>query len=147
MPRLSSLAALALVLASGGAASAQATLSQTPPGQTPVSEAVTSASPFVASAPDDLLASNLIDLEVKDPQGARIGEIEDVVLDPSRAARGVVIGIGGYRGGNVRHVGVALSALQLSRNADGKWQAVLAASPEALKSAPAFSYTSGFNDE
>jgi hypothetical protein len=125
-----------------GAALAQATLSQGPSEQNGAP-----ASAFVASTPDDLLASNLIDLEVRDPQGARIGEIEDVVLDTSRAARAVVIGVGGFRGGNVRHIGVAIGALQLKRGPDGKWQAVLAATPEALQAAPPFDYKSGFNDE
>jgi hypothetical protein len=142
MFRLSSAFALALVALSGGAASAQATLTQAPAA---TNAAI--ASPFIATAPDDMLASNLIDLEVKDAGGARIGEIEDVVLDASHAARGVVIGVGGYRGGNVRHVGVALTALQLSRSSEGKWQAVLAVPSETLKSAPTFAYKSGFNDD
>ena len=133
---------VALVVLPCGAALAQATLSQRLPEQTGVSSPA-----FVAGTPDDLLASNLIDLEVKDAEGARIGEIEDVVLDASRAARAVVIGVGGFRGGNVRHVGVAIGALQLKRGPDGKWRAVLAATPEALQAAPLFDYKSGFNDE
>lgn len=139
MPRPLSLSVLALAVLTGSAV-AQTT-------EAPVNPNTATSSPFIASAPDDVMGSNLIDLEVKDAQGARVGEIEDVVLDPSHAARGVVIGIGGYRGGNVRHVGIAMTALKVSKTAEGKWQAVLTVPAETLKSAPAFTYQSGFNDD
>lgn len=134
------LALIAFMLAASSGAIAQASLTQTPPGEAP-------ASPFVAHGAGDVLATNLIELEVKSQGGERVGEIEDVVLDSGRVMRAVVIGIGGYRGGNTRHIAVTPDALQVSRDAAGHWQAVLTASPEALKSAPAYDYKSGFNEE
>jgi hypothetical protein len=133
-------ALVVVMLAASSAAMAQASLTQTPLTGAP-------ASPFVSGSPGDVLATNLIELEVKNPQGDRIGEIEDVVLDAGRLMRAVVIGIGGYRGGNTRHIAVTPDALQVSRDAAGHWQAVLTATPEALKSAPDFNYKSGFNEE
>jgi hypothetical protein len=102
---------------------------------------------FLQSASDDVFASNLIDLEVTNEQSQRIGEIEDLVLDQARNVRAVVLGIGGYRGGNTRRIAVSISALKLNRDAAGKWSASLNATAAQLNAAPEFAYKSGWNEK
>ena len=141
------IAALVLGLGCAGPVLAQnAAPAGTPPGVAPAAPGQ-AAGPFVAAAPSDMLASNLIDLEVKDTAGARIGEIEDVLLAPDHTVRALVIAAGGYRGGNVRHVAVQPSAIQVSREPDGKFKAVLPLGLDQLNAAPMFPYKSGFNND
>jgi sporulation protein YlmC with PRC-barrel domain len=146
---MSKLCLVALVLGAGlGGAGPVLAQSPAPAGAAPAPAAPGQlASPFVAAAPDDMLASNLIDLEVRDSAGARIGEIEDVLLAPDHTIRAVVIAAGGYRGGNVRHVAVQPSAIQVSREPGGKFKAALPLSLDQLNAAPMFPYKSGFNND
>lgn len=102
-------------------------------------------SPYVVLAPDDLLASNLIDLELSDADHRRLGEIEDVVLDSGHRIKALVIALGVSRNESFRHIALDWSAVKLTRDGDGKWHAETDLSREALGSAPQAIYRSGFN--
>jgi sporulation protein YlmC with PRC-barrel domain len=101
---------------------------------------------FVHREQNDVFASNLIDLEVRNEQNQRLGEIEDLVLDNASVVKALVLGIGGYRGGNTRHIAVEASAVKLHRDGAGRWHALLNVTAEELNAAPDFPYESGWNE-
>ena len=156
MSRLSSLSLVAFVLLSGGA------VAQTPsPGTTTVPPVITGPSTtaptgsgggasggsiFANVQPTELMASNLIDLDVYNPQNEKIGEVEDLVLDSGRAVRALVIGVGGFLGVGERYVAVDPSAVQVTRNANGSYRAVISATAEQLKAAPEFKYRGAWTE-
>jgi len=88
------------------------------------------------------MASNLIDLEVYNQANENIGEIEDIMFDANKTVRAIVIGVGGFLGIGERHVAVEPSAVQVVRDADGNWRAMVNVTREQLRSAPEFRYTS-----
>jgi hypothetical protein len=133
----------------GVAIASAASITQTPePGAgTRPSNAAPSPGPgrFVELRPSDLLASNVIDIEVVNGKRERLGEIEDVVLDELRTIRAVVIGLEGVVGKADRHVAVDPASLRIARDEEGRWRAVLDASLDDLKAAPRIPYRSGWN--
>ena len=108
--------------------------------------AVQPASPFLATRGNDILTSNLIDAEVTNADGKRLGEIEDLVFDVSGQVRAVVVALGARAGAGERHVLVQFTALHLTPVDGGKWRAELDATPDQVKSAPIIAYHNGWNE-
>lgn len=102
--------------------------------------------PFLAAPPTDLLVSNLVDVTVYDEQNRRIGEVEDLVMDGARGVRAVVVGVGALLGGGERHVLVDPGALRVERGANGSYRAVLAATADQVRAAPAFNYRGAWSE-
>lgn len=125
--------AAALVIAVAGAAVAQTS----PPPAVP--EAAASQS-FVALSPNDVMASNLIDLTVYTRQNQRVGEIEDLIMDGASRVRAVIVGMG------ERHIAVNPAALQITRESSGALRAVIDATSEQVKAAPGVSYRGAWSE-
>ena len=88
------------------------------------------------SEQNDWRASHLMGLTVKNAANESIGDINEILIDKDGRVAAIVIGVGGFLGMGERHAAVAYSALQLSRDKDGRPLARVNLTKEQLKSAP-----------
>ena len=95
---------------------------------------------FYTVRPADMLASNLIGLDVHNLQNEEIGEIEDLVVDEGKTIRGIVIGIGGFLGIGERRTVVEPGSIVVTRDPGGAFKAVANTTREDLKKAPEFKF-------
>jgi hypothetical protein len=78
---------------------------------------------------------------VYDPSDAKIGEINDVLVDSEGKTVALVVGVGGFLGVGEKDVAVPLNAVQFKRK-DNKSYPVMNTTKEVLKDAPAYQYDS-----
>lgn len=95
---------------------------------------------FYAVRPADVLASNLIGLDVHNLKNEEIGEIEDLVVDEGKVIRGIIVGIGGFLGIGERHTAIDPGAVVITREAGGSLKAVVNTTREDLQKAPEFKF-------
>jgi sporulation protein YlmC with PRC-barrel domain len=87
---------------------------------------------------DQWLATKLIGLTVVDSANAKIGSVNDLVLDPSGNVTAAVIGVGGFLGIGEKNVAISFKSLNISRASDGSEKATIQVSKNELESAAAF---------
>jgi sporulation protein YlmC with PRC-barrel domain len=95
---------------------------------------------FVQQKPADLMASQLIGLEVYNNQNEKLGEIEDISVENGKTLTGVVVSVGGFLGMNERYVMVDPATIVVNKEGD-HWKAFVDTSRDTLKSAPEFEYS------
>ena len=91
-----------------------------------------------AQAAGEARASKLIGVVVKNKAGDVVGDINDVVLQPSGQAIAYIIGVGGVLGVGEKNVAVPYGDVALTADKDGKRSAVLDTSKAALEAAPVY---------
>ncbi|NJL08775.1 MAG: hypothetical protein HC900_11350 [Methylacidiphilales bacterium] len=145
-------AALAALALASGPALAQSSMS---PSMSPLAPSASHAKPgpltfHQSPQAGQLMASELMEANIYGADGATIGDIKDVVVDPSGQIQAVVFGVGGFLGVGEKNVAVPLTALQVSelsgssgiRPSGTGWNSrnriTLNATKEQLKSAPDF---------
>jgi len=90
------------------------------------------------TADEYLAKDHLIGVKVKGPDGAIIGDIEDLIITDGNTVVGIVMGTGGFLGMAEKKVGVQLSALKFEE-ANGVLSVTLPdATKDALDAAPPF---------
>jgi hypothetical protein len=62
------------------------------------------------------LASKIIDSEAYMTNGAKIGEVSDIILNVNNKATAVVVGVGGFLGIDETHVAIPMSKISFSRD-------------------------------
>jgi len=108
-------------------------------------------------------ASKLIGLSIYNPQNEKIGDVNEIIVDPTGKVTGVVVGVGGFLGMGEHDVLVNLDQIKFvnepirsastttttanrpARVANEKWypdHAVMNASKDQLKAMPQFNYSS-----
>ncbi len=86
------------------------------------------------------MSSSLVGLPVYDQEKQDVGTIKDVAYANSHV-QAYIIGVGGFLGMGDHYVAVKPSAMNISYDhSDNKWHAVVDATPDQLKSAPAYNY-------
>lgn len=95
---------------------------------------------FVAQAPEDVVASKLIGLSIRNGGNETIGSVADVVFDERRAVKSYVVSFGGFLGLNAKYVAVAPDTLKLSRKDGGTLDAVIETDKDQLRAAPEYIY-------
>jgi sporulation protein YlmC with PRC-barrel domain len=95
---------------------------------------------YYATQPADLLASNIMDLDVYNLEGEQIGEVEDLVIDQGRTIGGVVVSVGGFLGLGERYAALPPSSIVLARQPDGSMRAIINTSREQLRGSPEFRF-------
>jgi len=144
---LTTTAFAALMLSS---AFAQSSPPPTAPGATkPLAAPSTIAPPSSASSAflhqqinSEWRASKLIGTKVMGPDNAKIGDIEDVVIESNGVVRAVVIGVGGFLGVGEKDVAIPLKSLVIKQSLNGDKIEKLSVSftKEQLKNAPGFKW-------
>lgn len=76
---------------------------------------------------------------VYDPNQQKIGEIMDVLVNPSGQIDAAIVGVGGFLGAGEKDVAVSFSAIKPEKKND-KTYLTLNTTKDALKSAPGFKY-------
>ena len=95
---------------------------------------------FYTVQPGDMLASNLMGLDVHNLQNEEIGEIEDLIVDNGKVIRGIVVGVGGFLGIGERRTVIEPASIVVTREAGGSLKAVVNTTREDLKNAPEFKF-------
>jgi sporulation protein YlmC with PRC-barrel domain len=129
--------------AMSGLAVAQTTAPSTAPGASAPS---TSGGLFANVQPNELMASNLIDLDVYNQQNEEVGEIADLIFDTNKTVRAIIVEAGGFLGLGKRYVALDPSAVQITRGSDGEWLAVVNATRDQLRNAPELNYEGEWDD-
>jgi sporulation protein YlmC with PRC-barrel domain len=88
--------------------------------------------------PGEMRASKLAGIVVRNKAGEVIGDINDVVFQPSGQATVMIIGVGGVLGVGEKNVAVAFSDVALTTEKDGSRTAVLDVAKSALQAAPSY---------
>jgi sporulation protein YlmC with PRC-barrel domain len=94
---------------------------------------------FGASAPADIMSSNLVGIEVFSKQNEKIGKVEDLAIEAGKTIKGLVVSVGGFLGVGERYVLVDPASVVVHEQ-DGRWKAFVDMSRDALKNAPEFKY-------
>ena len=88
---------------------------------------------------EDTLASELMGVDVENPQGETLGSINDLVIHDEIGVKAVVVGVGGFLGLGQKHVAVNYGEIEHSRDPDtGDVTLVFSATQEELENAPEF---------
>jgi PRC-barrel domain len=97
---------------------------------------------FVAEQPaGEWLARVFVGSIVQNGLGETVGDVNDLVFDPSGRISTVVLGVGGFLGMGEKDVGVPFGALTYKADKDGARVIVVALTKEALLLAPPFKAT------
>ena len=97
------------------------------------------ATTMTAAPADSWTITNYYKQNVYDPKEAKIGSIDDVLVDKSGKVTGLVVGVGGFLGAGEKDVIVPFTAVKSEKKND-KWYLTLDETKDNLKSAPGFKY-------
>jgi sporulation protein YlmC with PRC-barrel domain len=157
MKKLSLGAALAALLATGALAQGSTTTTTepaSPPAATaPAPDSGTASSTTTstttrtesvnfksAMGQDEMLASKVRGMEVRNSAGEDLGDINDLVLDKTGKPTIAILGVGGFLGLGEKAVGVPFESLAFADANDGTRVARLDVTKDALQAAPNFVY-------
>ena len=102
--------------------------------------AVQDAGQLMTSVPGDALPiSEYYKEDVYDAKDAKIGDVEDVLLDKNGKVDAVILGVGGFLGIGEKDVAVPFNAIRATEK-NGKRYLVMDTTKEALQSAPSYTY-------
>jgi len=90
--------------------------------------------------PQSVTVTHWYKQKVYDPDGNKIGEIEDVLLNREGKPSALIIGVGGFLGIGEKDVAVPFDAVRVTTKDNDKWHLVMNSSKEVLKSAKGFNY-------
>jgi len=76
---------------------------------------------------------------VYDPKDQKIGEIMDVLVNPSGQVDAAIVGVGGFLGAGEKDVAVSFNSIKATKKND-KTYLTLDTTKDALKNAPGFKY-------
>ena len=94
----------------------------------------------MSAAPNESwTVTNYYKQAVYDPKEAKIGDVDDVLVDKAGKVTGLVVGVGGFLGAGEKDVIVPFTAVKTAKKND-KWWLTLDQTKDDLKSAPGFTY-------
>jgi sporulation protein YlmC with PRC-barrel domain len=116
-----------------------------------LANAQTSQSPSTTATPSVQVLTNLpanaatithwYKQSVYDPSDAKIGDIQDVLVDKDDGkVVALIVAVGGFLGAGEKDVAVPFKAVQFKTKDNNKWYAVMNATKDSLKTAPGFKY-------
>ena len=76
---------------------------------------------------------------VYDPKDQKIGEIMDVLVNPTGQIEAAIVGVGGFLGAGEKDVAVSFNSIKATKKND-KTYLTLDTTKDALKNAPGFKY-------
>jgi sporulation protein YlmC with PRC-barrel domain len=103
-----------------------------------IAQATLPGRPFFAAAPGDwVLLSTLLNRDVHNTAGERLGTVNEVYLGSDGKVAGVIVGIGQDLGFGEKTIAIPFSSAQMQRKDDG-WRLVIDATKESLRNVPAY---------
>jgi sporulation protein YlmC with PRC-barrel domain len=130
----SSTIVVALILATSSVQAQQSSSQSSQQQAGPVAEILT-------SLPQDAKTVTVwYERNVYDPSDAKIGEIEDVLVDGTGKVDALIIGVGGFLGIGEKDVAVPFNAVKITSKGNERWYLMMNATKDALKSAKGFKY-------
>jgi len=98
------------------------------------------ASELLTSVPNSSrTVTNWYKQNVYDPNNTKIGEIMDVLVEPSGQINAAIVGVGGFLGAGEKDVAVNFSSIKPSMK-DNKMYLTMDTTKDELKKAPGFKY-------
>lgn len=92
-----------------------------------------------AAPTESWTVTNYYKQDVYDPKEAKIGAVDDVLVDKAGKVTGLVVGVGGFLGMGEKDVIVPYGAVKTAKKND-KWWLTLDETKDSLKAAPGFKY-------
>jgi sporulation protein YlmC with PRC-barrel domain len=92
-----------------------------------------------ATPTDSWTVTNFYKQAVYDPKEAKIGDVDDVLVDKQGKVTALIISVGGFLGMDAKDVAVPFAAVKMTKKND-KWWLTLDETKDALKNAPGFKY-------
>jgi sporulation protein YlmC with PRC-barrel domain len=92
-----------------------------------------------SAPPESWTVTNYYKQAVYDPKEAKIGDIDDVLIDKSGKITGLVVGVGGFLGAGEKDVIVPFASVKTAKRND-KWWLTIDETKDDLKAAPGFKY-------
>jgi len=83
--------------------------------------------------------TNYYKQSVYDPKEAKIGDVDDVLVDKAGKVTGLVVGVGGFLGAGEKDVIVPFTAVKTVKKND-KWWLTLDETKDSLKNSAGFKY-------
>jgi sporulation protein YlmC with PRC-barrel domain len=118
---------------------------------TTLASAQTSQSPSTTATPSVQVLTNIpanattithwYKQNVYDPADAKVGDVQDVLIDKNDGkVVALIVAVGGFLGAGEKDVAVPFNAVQFKSKDNNKWYAVMNATKDGLKTAPGFKY-------
>lgn len=134
----------ALTLASAMAISTVAFAQMTSPSTAPTSPSTTAprapaakaAAPTAAEITGPVRASNLMKANVRNAAGEKVGDVSDLLIEPSGKVSSVILGIGGFLGIGERNVALDLGELKMMQESGNRLVLTSSMSREDLRALP-----------
>lgn len=92
-----------------------------------------------AAPTDSWTVTNFYKQAVYDPKEAKIGDVDDVLVDNQGKVTALIIGVGGFLGMGEKDIAVPFAAVKMTKKAD-KWWLTLDETKDSLTNAPGFKY-------
>ena len=98
------------------------------------------ASETLKTAPaDSWTVTNYYKQSVYDPTEAKIGDVDDVLVDKQGKVTALIVGVGGFLGMGEKDVAVPFNAIKMAKKND-KWWLTMDATKDSLKEATGYKY-------
>lgn len=125
------------VVASLAVAPAFAQSTNAASGATDVVPSATTTAGTVTTMPtvsaSDVASSKVVGAAVYNTTNEKIGEVNDLILDPTGKVAGVVIGVGGFLGMGERNIAVTYNSVHVEKDAKGTTRLTVPATKAQLK--------------
>jgi len=92
---------------------------------------------------DSVTVSNWYKQSVYDPSDAKVGAVNDVLVDKGGKITALIVGVGGFLGAGEKDVAVPFDAVRVTTKDNNKWYLVMNATKDGLKAAPGYKYDKG----
>src|SRR5450756_2361056 len=92
---------------------------------------------------DSVTVSNWYKQSVYDPSDAKVGAVNDVLVDKGGKITALIVGVGGFLGAGEKDVAVPFDAVRVTTKDNNKWYLVMNATKDGLKTAPGYKYDKG----
>jgi sporulation protein YlmC with PRC-barrel domain len=117
------------------------TLASAQTSQSPATTATPSVQVMTNIPPNAATITHWYKQNVYDPSDAKIGDIQDMLIDKDDGkVVALIVAVGGFLGAGEKDVAVPFKAVQFKSKDNNKWYAVMNATKDALKTAPGFKY-------
>lgn len=90
---------------------------------------------------DSMTVTDWYKQSVYDTNNAKLGKVDDVLVDKSGKINALIIGVGGFLGAGEKDVAVPFDAVHATKKGDS-WYLTLDATKDSLKSAQGYKYDS-----